>query len=349
MRQGPSIPGRYVHLVGTVPLSSTTAVFETVNDVLGARLRRIPDGETGNRQWWVFGKIGLIADHPMFEADGHDWHPASGTVPTVPPKYRVRAGVSPKDVVIAGLGYAAVACESYAVFRRLRDQGRLPRPARFQVGLPTPLAFAFAFFSLGSQAVAAQAFGRALDRELREILAAIPAEDLAIQWDVCPEIFAWEGRPVYLDDPRPATLDRLGALGDQVPAAVELGYHFCYGDFNHRHSIEPRDAAIMVEMANGIFERIDRPVEWLHMPVPRDRDDLAYFAPFNQLRLPSETMLYLGLIHATDGVDGARRRMAAANKVVTNYGVATECGFGRRPVDTVSALLSLHATVADLP
>ena len=37
---------------------------------------------------------------------------------------------------------------------------------------------------------------------------------------------------------------------------------------------------------------------------------------------------YLGLVHRTDGLDGARRRLAAAKKVVTDFGIATECGFG---------------------
>jgi hypothetical protein len=48
----------------------------------------------------------------------------------------------------------------------------------------------------------------------------------------------------------------------------------------------------------------------------------------------------------TDGLDGARRRLAAAREVVTDFGVATECGFGRRPPETVLALLDLHRDVA---
>jgi hypothetical protein len=86
----------------------------------------------------------------------------------------------------------------------------------------------------------------------------------------------------------------------------------------------------------------------MHMPVPRDRSDDAYFAPLKGLRLEPDTELYLGLIHLTDGVEGAKRRIAAAKRVVTDFGVSTECGFGRRPPETIPRLLELHRDVAAL-
>jgi hypothetical protein len=82
------------------------------------------------------------------------------------------------------------------------------------------------------------------------------------------------------------------------------------------------------------------------MPVPRDRDDDRYFEPLRNLKLKSGTELYLGLIHLTDGIEGAKRRAAAAKRVVSDFGVATECGFGRRPPETIPDLIRLHRTVA---
>jgi hypothetical protein len=32
---------------------------------------------------------------------------------------------------------------------------------------------------------------------------------------------------------------------------------------------------------------------------------------------------------------------------VRDFGIATECGFGRRPADSIPALLRLHAELAD--
>jgi hypothetical protein len=82
------------------------------------------------------------------------------------------------------------------------------------------------------------------------------------------------------------------------------------------------------------------------MPVPRDRHDDPYFSPLRDLRLKSGTELYLGLIHLTDGIEGAKRRAAAAKRVVSDFGVATECGFGRRPPETIPELIRLHRAVA---
>jgi methionine synthase II (cobalamin-independent) len=52
-------------------------------------------------------------------------------------------------------------------------------------------------------------------------------------------------------------------------------------------------------------------------------------------------------VHHTDGIAGTRRRLATAEKYVKNFSIATECGFGRRPRDTISELLAIHAAAAD--
>jgi hypothetical protein len=83
------------------------------------------------------------------------------------------------------------------------------------------------------------------------------------------------------------------------------------------------------------------------MPVPINRHDDAYFAPLRELRLQPATGLYLGLIHFTDGVEGSRRRLAAARNVIADFGIATECGFGRRAPETLAQLLKIHAELAD--
>ena len=82
------------------------------------------------------------------------------------------------------------------------------------------------------------------------------------------------------------------------------------------------------------------------LPVPRGRDDDAFFAPLAALKLRPETELYVGCIHYTDGLDGTKRRRATAAKHAKNFGLATECGFGRRDPATIPALLALHAASA---
>ncbi len=52
-------------------------------------------------------------------------------------------------------------------------------------------------------------------------------------------------------------------------------------------------------------------------------------------------------MHHTDGLAGTRRRLATAEKYVQNFAIATECGFGRRPVETIPELLRIHAAAAE--
>ena len=64
-----------------------------------------------------------------------------------------------------------------------------------------------------------------------------------------------------------------------------------------KHNSSLCSASAMVWLANALFDKVKRPIDWVHMPVPVERDDDAYYAPLAQLRLPATTRLYLGLIH----------------------------------------------------
>lgn len=333
---------RGVHLVGSVPLSSAEEVFRIAASILGERLRRIPDGETGIRSDWIGwqfavleGTSGLVTVHP------------------VPGRYAARPHVrlDPSDdqgmLAFGSLGYADAAIASYAIFSRLKQEGILPSRYRFQVSLPTPLAVVTAFVERLDRAVIEPLYEERLLAEIDEIAAAIPHDQLAIQWDMPFEVGILEGViPSQLENTRTEIVDRLTCISSRVPSDVELGYHLCYGDFGHRHFKQPSDTALMVELANAISTAVSRPINWVHMPVPRDRSDDAYFAPLHNLALHPETELYLGLVHYTDGVEGALRRIEAAQRTLADFGVATECGLGRRPPETIPDLLKIHAQVA---
>jgi hypothetical protein len=56
--------------------------------------------------------------------------------------------------------------------------------------------------------------------------------------------------------------------------------------------------------------------------------------------------VYLGLIHYADAA-GDRARIAAAQKVVPRFGVATECGWGRTDPARVLALLAAQPEYHD--
>ncbi|MEV0151781.1 MULTISPECIES: hypothetical protein [unclassified Nonomuraea] len=335
-----------VHLCGSVPLADSEAVFRQAATRLGDRLRRIPDGETGVRDNWVVWQLPKLQAHPDLET----------VIPSDPrygpaPRVRPRPGVDPGSITFGALGYSAAAIESWQVFSRLRDEGVIPPGVRFQVSLPTPVAVVAPFVAEHHPELE-RAFEARLLAELAEIVAAVPAADLAVQWDTAVEFGILEGVfPAWFgtDDEtlEAGIVDRLVRLGDAVPEPVELGYHLCYGDFEHRHFVEPADTSRLASVAARVSAGLGRPLHWLHLPVPRDRADVDYFLPLKALDLPAETTLYLGLVHATDGVEGGLRRIAGAKQILTSFGVSTECGMGRRPAEQIPYLLDVHARLAD--
>src|SRR5437870_2208001 len=126
---------RGVLLVGSVPLTSAEEVFRTTSAILGERLRRIPDGETGVRTNWIGWQLAFLASNPHLEMVPPD---PNAYAPL--PHFKLRAPVASGDIVFDQLGYADAAKASYAVFSQLKQAGILPAQCRFQVSLPTPLA-----------------------------------------------------------------------------------------------------------------------------------------------------------------------------------------------------------------
>jgi hypothetical protein len=335
--------GGGVHLVGSIPLADAESVLRAAATALGSRVRRLPDGETGARSRWNSWTA------PSYERTrGLELVPAPEGSYT--PWQQARLVVDADDLELEPLGFADAAIASYEVFDALALAGAIPARARFQVCLPSPIAPMTVLIEEGSRAAVEPAHVRRLHVEIAAILAAIPYERLAIQWDVCQDVGIWEGfYPAYFDDPQEGVIERLAACAAIVPAAVELGYHLCYGDFKHRHFMNPRDLGVCTEIANRLTAAAPRAIDWIHLPVPIDRDDDAFFAPLDALALAPATELYIGLIHHADGIEGAQRRIAAARHHAAGFGVATECGFGRRPAETIAPLLALHAAVAEIP
>ena len=90
------------------------------------------------------------------------------------------------------------------------------------------------------------------------------------------------------------------------------------------------DLAKAVELPNLIIVPPGGGSSGIHMPVPSDRHDRAYFAPLGALEGCAGTELFLGVVHAADGVEGTVRRMRAASDVTPDFGIATECGLVAR-------------------
>jgi hypothetical protein len=339
-----------VHLVGSVPLPSTDDVFRTLAGTLGDLLSRVPDGETGERRRWIWWQRTMLERHPAMEVDAEagllELRQWDGSLLRRAELLRFRPGVDP-DTVRFETGYAEAALGSWAVFDGLRRASVLADGVRFQVCLPTPMSSAWMYVSPRAHDDYLRVYERALLGALRRITTTIPYGSLSIQWDICQEVLVFENYfPARPPDYKERIWALLGRLGDAVPAGVELGYHLCYGSPADQHLVMPKDTTILTELANGILARVRRRIDFLHLPVPRERDDAAYFVPLHALRLPLDARLYLGLIHHADEA-GDRRRIATARTVTPRFGVATECGWGRTDPARVTGLLASHRRAID--
>ena len=337
------------HFVGSIPLPDAETVFRTLSATAGRHIVRMPDGETGIRKMWIRFLQDVLADHPAVEVAADvppfkftQW---DGKLVREIPRLRVIPG---REVDPAGFttGYADMAIASWAVFERLHGDGVIPPHARFQVSLPTPTAPVYNNMVPADRPKLLPPLARHFIGEVERIVASVPAERLAIQWDVCQEVLAWEG---YFEpgpvDFREETVQVLARVGDAVPEPVELGYHLCYGSPADEHMVLPKDAGIMVDMANAIAAGVRRPIQYFHMPVMKDRADDAYFAPLGRLATAPATELYFGLIHHNDDA-GNRARLAAARRYARVDGVATECGMARGDPARLERLLAMHAELA---
>lgn len=345
MSNKPTVTG--AHLVGSVNLDTAEDVFRMAASCCGDDLASLPDGEPGERFHWVlfqgavFGatpQLARVAEEPV-DLAGFDIRP-----------FRLKDDADVTTISLPALGYARAAERSYATFSKLKADGVIPAHVKFQVSLPTPFAPIMTFIEAGSRAALEGPYEAALLQELREIIALIPAGELSIQWDMAwefsildPAEIAGFGVPeVWFEDPFEALTDRAARMADSVPADVRVGFHLCYGDVGEKHFKDPEDATHLRDVANALVARTKRHIDYVHMPVPIERDDAAYYAPLTGLRLTEGTKLYLGLLHREDGVAGAQRRIAAAGTAVSSFGVATECGMARGPREEMEPLLKQH-------
>lgn len=349
-----------VLVVGSCPGDNAEHVMRMLTDGIGDLLAGVPDGERDDRRYWVnFLAYRVYSEHPDLETTKRP-REIPGKEHWVPSGYddfwqfQARTGVT--KIEFSGLGYARHAKASYELFCQLRTEGVIPKGVPFQVCLPlTESATRIFMRDERTFNLVRQGYEDALRREIDEICRAIPAEDLLIQWDICIEVLAvatgdqdgvmltWESS----SDPFNRYIEALETLSPEIPQSVPVGLHLCYGDLYKRHLVEPTDLAVVVRMANAGAAATGHRVSYLHFPVPADRDDDAYFTPLRDLSI-GNTMVYAGLVHDDTGVAGSVRRLEVLRQYYEGpLGIATECGFGGRDVDSVPNLLNIHREVVN--
>ena len=347
-------PVKGAHLVGSVSLEDTDTVINSAVRTLGRHLGRIPDGETGPRQHWAYWQFTVIQQDPSFEQDPEEpprpfplmTKGVLGQIEIRPAKFK--SGID-LDSVKLNTTYAEHALSSYRQFDKLKKAALVPPDTRFMVALPTPLAIALPHISPTAIPDFLKVYERSLLEDVEVIVANIPASELSIQWDIACEVIGLEGGFPIIGSPQEfeeQCFQQFARMDAAIPPEVEMGYHWCYGNPSGEHVIEPEDASLMVRLSNGVVARSPRTIDYIHMPVPIERTDDAFFAPFANLNVPEDCQLYLGLVHIEDGIKGAEARISAARKYVREFGVATECGLGRHAPEEIEPLLEIHAGCA---
>ncbi len=338
------------YLVGSIGLDSVDEIFRTVGSAIGQRLKRIPDGEVGPRRLWASFQYPLLRSSPFLRPDPSGAVRATSKFPLL----ALAEGVEPDEITFGELGYAREARASYLDLLAAKKRSEIPEHVRLQVCMPTPFGIIYAFAAPKDVLAIEAAYEKAMIEEVKRLCDAIPHKDLCIQWDFCHEMISLDGQPQEwfpaVGASQSEIMARMQRICAPVPADVEVGIHFCYGDFGAKHFIEPKDAGRMVDVANDMAKAVSRPITYMHFPVPVGRTDPGYFAPFKDLKLDPRTEIYLGLVHESAGVDGVLARIETAQKYVPAFGIATECGIARaRKPDLVHRILETYAGASRNP
>jgi hypothetical protein len=341
--------GNSLLLVGSVPLDTVEDVMRTFGGALAPYLPAVPDGEVGERRSWV-NRLGYQIFNGHLDLDTiRRPKPIDGVEQLLPRgrddswQFKVKPGIERVRFGNPGsrLGYARDAINSYFVFRTLREKGILPPGVRFQISIPMvnsvirPLYFP----DPADLPRVRPGFEAALAAEVAVIVAKIPHEDLAIQWDCAWELQAVCGarKAVPSELEVKTHVPPIGRLSNVIPKDVALGFHFCFGTFGGWPAFAPDDLGRPVELINACAQAIDRPIDWIHIPT-LDRADDAFYAPLARLDARG-ARVYLGAIHTMPTL---KQRVGVARKFLPDFGLAAYCGFGRTPPEQMPRILQDH-------
>jgi hypothetical protein len=345
------MPLDHVHFNGSVNLADTETVMREITARVPGGLRRIPDGETGERGGWIFFQLNRFLSVPWL-VPAKQVEVVAGDYEGIP-QLRLADGADPAAVTWPSPGYADLYLQSYATFSALREEGTVPAGVRLQVEYPTPFASVSAYIVPEQQQTLLPAYERAMFADVARLLTAVPHHEVAVQWDVAVEFFLLEGAfgPVG-PDAFDAVVTNLASCVNAVPADVPVGLHLCYGDYGHQHFKQPDSLALQVRVLNAVAATTERTIGFASFTVPQDQRTESYFAPLAELAVGPETELNFGLVpyHPADqapGITGDQVRLIDAALAVSqgggrDWGVCTECGMGRAERDDIPVLLDLH-------
>ena len=339
------MPGRSVHLVGSIPAQSTSDAFKFVTDILGNTIGpSMPDGETGDRADWVNRLVEGLRTNPALElASDGSWSGYDDT-----PAFRVTRGARLRSVE---LDYYESFLDSWKDYENMvAGSGR-----RFQVGIPGHIdlaAIAFGF-NLASAMRHLAPFREATIREIGAI-GGRGRDSVLFQLEVPIELIMLSKLPA------PGRAKAAGRFAREILRVVDaaapgtrFGLHLCLGDLNNRSMGDPPDAAPLVTLANALMVEwpAGRVLDYLHAPFAHgDRPptmDPDYYRPLRDLWLPDHVRFIAGIIHEATTIKRlVQVRDQIEHELKRPVDVAASCGLGRRSRPDARLNLEIARAVA---
>lgn len=336
------------HLVGSLPGDSAQEAMTAALDVLGPRLRSLPDGETGERRNWIAHTVDSFRDHPDLELRREgDWSDYDET-----PVFSIRPGHT-LTADRLDLGLTAAFDRAYPLFLQLRDQ-RGYTGLRFQVGVPGD--FDMALFTLGPAGALRHrpAFTAAIAAEIAAINARA-GDDVVFQLELPAELVTVARVPVAAQRALAAYLaSGIVRLVTATPIGARFGLHLCLGDMNHRALGSMRDAGPLVRLTNAIARRwpVTHPLDFVHVPlaaaVERPPNRRSFYAPLADLALPDDVALVAGFVHESLHIDAQEQLLRYLTELTRRpVDVASSCGLGRRDRPRADAAMELAGRLCE--
>src|SRR5579875_592292 len=345
-------------LIGSIPFETPEEVFRNWGRALGRYLPSMPDGEVGDRSWWIDGVANRVFNgHPQIDTISRPADDPGGVEQWRPRNlddqwgFRVKPGVEQVKFGDPGwrLGFAKDAVNSYFIFKSLKQEGVLPASLRFQVSVPSVNSNIEVHFRHPADYPRIKpGYEAALCAEVKKICEKIPPRDLAIQYDSSAEIIDLEkGLP---------WAEKAGVLERHVPqirnlsAAVHpeamLGIHLCYGTLGGWPMVMGNDMSRGVRFANALVSEAQRKVDFVHIPT-LDRIEDEFYAPLRELQVGG-ARVYLGMIHNMGDLGRFKKRVQAARKYLPDFGLAAPCGYGRENPAGLPTHLKEHQDAVEI-
>ena len=195
-------------------------------------------------------------------------------------RYTLNPGTPPQGIRFANLFYADMARQSLRRLPAIEGCRRIPAGTRFQVDLVPAHSVIWLFLVDELHAAIDPIYNEAVKREIDMIADNHPARRAEVSSTWPRPYSPSSDQPSGYGRTKAQMLETFGTivtdLGNTVPADVELLYHFCYGDSDHRHVVEPTDMGDMVELANRVSRSIRRPVALIHAGAAQSQHDDGY-------------------------------------------------------------------------